>query len=67
MTRISGADTIRNLRGFIGDQRGSTSIEYGMIAVAIAAGIAATYFSISGEVGTMFDDVSESMKGPPAE
>lgn len=51
----------------MGDQRGSSSIEYGLIAVAIAGGIAVTYFSVAGEVSALFEGVADDVKGPAAE
>lgn len=52
------------IKNFILDQRGVTSIEYGLIAMAISLAIAATYFlmgdAISGIMGTVSSGLAEA-------
>jgi Flp pilus assembly pilin Flp len=40
------------------DRKGVTALEYGVLAVAIIGGIAATVGTIGGDLGTMFSSVA---------
>lgn len=62
--RFWTASAVRHVSAFLRDQRGGTSIEYGLIGVGITATIAVIYFSISDEVAALFADVAEKTKGP---
>lgn len=51
------------LAGFAADQQGSTAIEYGLIASAVAVSIAALVSSIGTSVTSMFGRVLSAFTG----
>ncbi|HUN39326.1 MAG TPA: Flp family type IVb pilin [Acetobacteraceae bacterium] len=43
------------------DRRAVTALEYGLIAAAIAAVIAATVFTLGGQINNMFNNIAQSL------
>ncbi|HEX3937405.1 MAG TPA: Flp family type IVb pilin [Xanthobacteraceae bacterium] len=55
------ADT-RVLYRFLGDDRGATAIEYGLIAAGISVAIIAVVQGLGSQLNTTFSSVSSSLK-----
>lgn len=54
------------LAGFLGDRRGATAIEYGLIACGIAAVIAAAIYTVGDEVLTSYyQEIAAGLTGQP--
>ncbi|MFC0136164.1 Flp family type IVb pilin [Massilia eurypsychrophila] len=54
---------ISTVRAFVADEDGVTALEYGMLAAAIAAVIAATVMAIGPVIKDAFGDVLVAMGG----
>jgi pilus assembly protein Flp/PilA len=52
---------ISTVRAFVADEDGVTALEYGMLAAAIAAVIAATVFSLGAPIKKAFQDVLDAL------
>lgn len=48
---------------FIRDERGATSIEYGLIAAGIGVALVSLVSSIGGEISNLFDGVFDKLHG----
>lgn len=46
---------------FVNDESGATAIEYGLIAALIAVGIIAAATTLGGNLGTLFNDIGETV------
>lgn len=54
---------ISTVRAFVADEDGVTALEYGMLAAAIAAVIAATVMAIGPHIKTAFTNVLVALGG----
>jgi pilus assembly protein Flp/PilA len=52
----------RTLLRFLGDDRGATAIEYGLIAAGISVAIIAVVIGLGSQLNTTFSSVSSSLK-----
>ena len=60
---MSPSQAIRqSLRRFIGEERGTTAIEYALIASGISIVIVAAVMTLGGNVQAMFTNVATSLK-----
>jgi pilus assembly protein Flp/PilA len=55
---------IDDFRRFIGDERGVTAIEYGLIAALVAVGAVAAFTALGTQLGTSFTTVSGKLAVP---
>ncbi len=53
---------MRMFRRFVGDQRGATAIEYGLIAAGIAVAIIAVVQGLGTNLSNTFSSVSSALK-----
>jgi pilus assembly protein Flp/PilA len=56
-----GTENMKYLRKLIGDTKGATAIEYGLIAALIAVAMITAVKSVGTTVGTAFNSVSGNM------
>jgi Flp pilus assembly pilin Flp len=62
MSRLTHVATLRGgIARFRADESGATAIEYALIASGVAATIAATYYSLTGDVKAMYENVANKM------
>jgi pilus assembly protein Flp/PilA len=52
----------RTLQSFLGDERGATAIEYGLIAAGIALAIIAVVNGLGTNLNTQFTSINTSLK-----
>lgn len=57
-----GLTTVATFLRFLGDDRGATAIEYGLIAAGIAVAIIAVVAGLGSALNTTFSSVSSSLK-----
>lgn len=53
-------------RKFMKDESGATAIEYGLIAALVAVAIIAALQTMTIELNSVFEDVSNALKNEPA-
>jgi pilus assembly protein Flp/PilA len=65
---------MKTIAKFLRDDSGATAIEYGLIAALIAVAIIAAASMLGGQLGTLFNDIGNTLKGvndanatPPAD
>ena len=57
---------MHNIRKLIKNNKGATTIEYGLIAALIAVAAIAAMQNLGTQLGTTFNSVTTSMSGTPA-
>ena len=50
------------IKTYLGDSRGATMIEYGLIAALVAVVLIGVLTTLGGDLSTMFGDVSEGIQ-----
>lgn len=54
-------ELVKTMLVLSGDRRAVTALEYGLIAAAIAAVIAAAVYTLGGDLSTQFSNISASV------
>jgi pilus assembly protein Flp/PilA len=57
---------INLIKTYIGDTKGATMIEYGLIAALIAVALVVALQTLGTDLGNLFGDVSENLGGTAA-
>jgi pilus assembly protein Flp/PilA len=53
---------IKSLKRFIADETGATAIEYGLIAALLSVAVIAALLNVSGQLQTVYSEISTALK-----